>query len=220
MGEEVGGVPEAAPVDPERSADSLAEASSQGSPQPGEASGGSIGRYLARQRELREISLDELARLTKIPRRSLERLEAGAFDHAPDGFARGFVRTVAEALGLDPAEAVMRLMNEPEEEDESGFPGARSGSAPQLAILGLFAAGLLIVVLLGWLLAGWLAAPSATAPREVVVREDPVRALAVEEAAREHHPAAGEHHPAAGEAVSGEAVPPPQAERGDRPLGH
>jgi cytoskeletal protein RodZ len=152
-----------------------------------------------------------LVRLTKIPRRSLERLEAGAFDDAPDGFARGFVRTVAEALGLDPAEAVMRLMNEPEE-DESGFSGARLGCPPQLAMLGLATVGLLILVLLWTLLAGWLAAPPPAPSPEVVVREDPVRALAVEEAERE------EYQPP-GEAAPEQRVPPPQqVERGDRAL--
>ena len=90
MGQEVRGVSEAA---------SLTEAG--------------VGRYLASQRRLRGISLDELSGLTKIPRRSLERLEAGTFDTSPDGFVRGFVRSVAESLGLDPDEAVMRLMDEP-----------------------------------------------------------------------------------------------------------
>ena len=66
----------------------------------------SIGRYLARQRRLRGVSLDDLAAQTCIPRRSLERLEDGAFDRQADGFVRGFVRTVAAALGLDAEEAV------------------------------------------------------------------------------------------------------------------
>ena len=79
----------------------------------------------------RGISLDDLESITKIPRRSLERLESGAFDEAPDGFARGFVRTVAGALGLDPDEAVMRLMSEPPAE-EAGEPGA--GSLPRRAL--------------------------------------------------------------------------------------
>ena len=35
---------------------------------------GSVGRYLRGQRLLRGISLDDLAVLTKLPRRSLERL--------------------------------------------------------------------------------------------------------------------------------------------------
>ncbi|MBW2716886.1 MAG: helix-turn-helix domain-containing protein, partial [Deltaproteobacteria bacterium] len=36
----------------------------------------SIGAYLARERRLRGISVGELAELTKIPTRSIERLEA------------------------------------------------------------------------------------------------------------------------------------------------
>ena len=46
---------------------------------------------------------------TRIPIRSLARLEAGVFDAEPDGFARGFVRTVAIALGLPPDETVARM---------------------------------------------------------------------------------------------------------------
>lgn len=71
-----------------------------------------IGAYLSGQRRLRGITLDELARRTCIPLRSLERLESGAFDGSPDGFARGFVRTVAVALGLDPDDAVSRMLPE------------------------------------------------------------------------------------------------------------
>lgn len=99
MGKEVRGLPE----DP-----SLSE---------GNPDGGPIGSYLARQRRLRGISLEELADRTKLPIRSLERLESGAFDGAPDGFARGFVRSVAGALGLDVDEAVMRLLREPPDDD-------------------------------------------------------------------------------------------------------
>lgn len=99
MGQKIGGVPQ----DP----------SLTGSDGAKPTRDDSIGRYLARQRRLRGVSLDELAAQTRIPRRSLERLEDGAFDHQADGFARGFVRTVAAALGLDAEEAVMRLLDEP-----------------------------------------------------------------------------------------------------------
>jgi len=73
-----------------------------------------IGRYIAQQRRLRGIDLEELSARTRIPRRSLERLEAGAFDRSPDGFSRGFVRTVAEAIGLDADDAVARMLPEPD----------------------------------------------------------------------------------------------------------
>ena len=158
MGEEVRGVPEAAAV--------------------ADGAEGSVGRYLAAQRRLRNISLDELATLTKIPRRSLERLEAGLFDDMPDGFARGFVRTVARALGLDSEDAVMRLMREPPED------AAEAGGRPPLEQKTMFAraavlAGIVLLALALWkLAAAWLAPVEAPVSRDAILRHDPVRALA------------------------------------------
>jgi transcriptional regulator with XRE-family HTH domain len=115
--------------------------------------GGSIGSYLARQRRLRSITLAELSERTKIPLRSLERLESGAFDGANDGFARGFVRTVAGALGLDVDDAVMRLLQEPPDEE--------LGRAPSRATLQRWAGVLALAVAAGLLLAGVWALGSA-----------------------------------------------------------
>jgi cytoskeletal protein RodZ len=165
MGEEVRGVPEAAAV----------------------AAGaeGSVGRYLAAQRRLRNISLYELATLTKIPRRSLERLEAGFFDDMTDGFARGFVRTVAGALGLDSEDAVMRLMREPPED------AAEAGGRPPLEQKTMFAraavlAGIVLLALALWkLAAAWLAPVEAPVSRDAILRHDPVRALVQQEEAGE-----------------------------------
>lgn len=161
MGKEIGAGPEAAAL-------SGAE--------PGD---GSVGGYLARQRRLRGMSLDELASQTKIPRRSLERLEAGLFDGAPDGFARGFVRTVAEALGLDPDDAVNRLLAEPRE-DEARLREAARRDQRQLWLW----AGALVSVLAGllilWRLLG-VGEPSEVPTGDpVVYRHDAVRALAGE----------------------------------------
>jgi hypothetical protein len=147
----------------------------QGAGEPG------IGGYLASQRKLRGISLDELASLTKIPRRSLERLESGAFDANPDGFVRGFVRTVAAALGLDPDESVMRLMREPDwEADEAPAP-------PPVAVTRLAraaVAAIAAVILAGgvWLAVAWLSAPPEPGAPPLVLRRDPVRELATEAA--------------------------------------
>ena len=45
--------------------------------------------------------------MTKIPERSLERLEAGRFADLPgDVFVRGFLRSYARCVGLDPEEIV------------------------------------------------------------------------------------------------------------------
>lgn len=158
MGEEVRGVPEAAP---------LADG--------GRDSG--IGRYLAGQRRLRGISLQELAALTKIPQRSLERLEAGAFDAAPDGFVRGFVRTVASALGLDPDQAVMRLMQEPDDE-EAERRGQRLRQRTLFVRAAALAGVALGAALLLKLASLWLAPAPEPRDAELVLRRDPVRELA------------------------------------------
>ncbi len=149
--------------------------------QDGGSAGGSIGIYLARQRRLRGISLDDLAESTKIPRRSLERLEAGAFDGKPDGFSRGFVRTVADALGLDPEDSIMRLLSEPPDADDE-FANQRARNYRWLAIA--VGAPILIGAILAaswlWEQSGWSGAWSDEP--EIVYRRDAVRALALQQA--------------------------------------
>ncbi len=186
MGTEVRNVPEAAALD------------------AGEAS---IGRYLARQRELRGITLEELATRTKIPIRSLARLESGAFDQKPDGFARGFVRTVALALGLDADEAVTRLLAEPVPDAAAAGEGGRSG----IAIALLVVAALLIALVL-WLRGGDPAPATAAAGSsraEWVLRSDPVRSLA---AAEGELSAASAATPDTARAEAGGAGPAPAAQ--------
>jgi len=70
----------------------------------------SIGAYLRRERELRQVSLEELVRTTRVPLKMLQHLEADRFDELPgDVFARGFMRSYARALGLDASEALGRF---------------------------------------------------------------------------------------------------------------
>jgi cytoskeleton protein RodZ len=134
-----------------------------------------IGEYLAQQRKLRGISVDELCEATKIPRRNLERLEAGAFDAQPDGFARGFVRTVAAALGLDPDEAVMRLMQEPEAD---AAPAAHAMS--RLAAWAASLVGVAGAVALAWWLFGGSSPPRAEERPPLTFRPDVIGELARE----------------------------------------
>jgi hypothetical protein len=147
---------------------------------PGRESSGpdlAIGRYLARQRRLRGVSLDELAGLTKIPLRSLERLEDGAFDHQADGFARCFVRTVAEALGLDAEEAVMRLLGEPPSGDE-GLALRRLSQRRWALGSALLVGGAAAIFVLWSLWSGDASGPADEASQEIVYRRDVVRELA------------------------------------------
>jgi cytoskeletal protein RodZ len=63
---------------------------------------GSFGERLKREREMREVSLDELTKSTRISQRFLEALENEDWSKLPGGvFGRGFVRTIAGYLGLD-----------------------------------------------------------------------------------------------------------------------
>lgn len=132
-----------------------------------------IGAYLSRQRRLRGISLEALHKTTQIPLRSLERLEAGAFDKKPDGFVRGLVRTVAEALGLDPSETVTRMLREVVAPDATTHLG--SFSKQHILVLGTLAL-ILVTGLALWVAVSWdeeAAPPAAALPQ----RRDAVREL-------------------------------------------
>lgn len=143
-----------------------------------EGTSGSIGAYIARQRELRGISLEELEVATRIPRRSLERLESGAFDAEPDGFVRGFVRAVSVAIGLDPDDTITRMLAEPDlRRKKRGIPSF-SNAAASLLLVGLFVLGAGIL----WTLVD--ARPGEFLEEAVVlearhVRRDAVRELAI-----------------------------------------
>ncbi|MFQ5349351.1 MAG: helix-turn-helix domain-containing protein, partial [Thermoanaerobaculia bacterium] len=83
-----------------------------------------FGGWLRRQRELRQVSLREIADVTKISIRYLEALEENRFDVLPAPvFAKGFLREYARYVGLDPDEVVNTYLTaqseaQPEEETE------------------------------------------------------------------------------------------------------
>ena len=63
---------------------------------------GNFGERLKRERELREVSVAELTKATRISTRFLEALENEDWDRLPGGvFGHGFVRSIARYLGLD-----------------------------------------------------------------------------------------------------------------------
>jgi cytoskeleton protein RodZ len=72
-----------------------------------EQSVGSFGERLRREREMRGISLDEIAAATKISARNLRALEDEKFKQLPGGiFNKGFVRAYAKFLGIDQEQMV------------------------------------------------------------------------------------------------------------------
>jgi cytoskeleton protein RodZ len=66
-----------------------------------------FGERLRREREMRGISLDEIAATTKIGTRLLRALEGGQFELLPGGiFNKNYVRAYARHLGIDEEESV------------------------------------------------------------------------------------------------------------------
>jgi len=139
----------------------------------------SVGEYLKAQRTIRGIALEDLASRTRIPLRSLTLLEAGEFDGDPDGFVRGFVRTVSEGLGLDPDDTLMRMLQEPPVGES-----ARTRLAASLPMgWVLLACGGAALIALLFALAGAVTLVPADEVHRVVIRRDPVQALAAAHAA-------------------------------------
>jgi cytoskeleton protein RodZ len=76
-------------------------------PTEGTPQAGSFGERLRREREMRGVSLDDIAAGTKIGTRLLRALEEEHFESLPGGiFNKGFVRAYAKYLGLNEDEAV------------------------------------------------------------------------------------------------------------------
>ena len=72
----------------------------------------SFGERLKREREMRNVSLEEIAESTKIGKRNLLALETEEFNKLPGGiFNKGFVRAYAKYLGLDEDQAVTDFLD-------------------------------------------------------------------------------------------------------------
>ena len=79
-----------------------------------------LGARLAEQRELRKVSLDEIARVTKISIHILHAMEKDKWDALPGGiFTRNFIRLYANHLGLDAERWVEEWMQLSKERSEA-----------------------------------------------------------------------------------------------------
>lgn len=72
-----------------------------------------LGQVLQRAREEKNISLDDIQRVTKIQRRYLEAIERGHYHLLPGHFyARAFIKSYAEAIGLVPNELLAHFQSD------------------------------------------------------------------------------------------------------------
>ncbi len=143
----------------------------------GPAEGGSFGEWLRRQREMREISLRDIADRTKISLRYLEAMEADRFELLPAPlFAKGFLKEYARYVGLSPDEVVNHYLavHQPEEGTQVGDATlaamerkrAKKGRSWTWGLFLLLAGALLLalVALLSWLVEKRGRQPSAEPP--------------------------------------------------------
>ncbi|HEX4355149.1 MAG TPA: helix-turn-helix domain-containing protein [Polyangiales bacterium] len=103
----------------------------------------SLGSYLKRERELRQISVAEVAQTTRIPIRIIVHLENDELESLPaDIFVRGYLRAYARALSIDDGDVLARHQRKPEPDRPAPLPavyapepGRRFGLALALVIL-------------------------------------------------------------------------------------
>ncbi len=110
----------------------------------------SLGSYLRDLRARRGVSLDEIARLTRVPLVCLQALEADDYAALPDPvFTKGFIRAYCQVLDEAPDEALTRYLSRP------GGPGVPVAGAPVQAPMrrgrgrGAVLVSLILVVVLG-----------------------------------------------------------------------
>ncbi len=121
----------------------------------------SVGQQLEKARTQRGIELNEVERVTKIRLKFLRAMEGDRFDELPDPYyARSFLATYAEYLGLDPEPLVDRVRETTKASERPGpvpVGVVRPGHVkPGRSIrpLALMAGGVVVLVLLGAVIAG------------------------------------------------------------------
>lgn len=82
-----------------------------------------LGEYLKQERELRHISLEEVAEGTKIGIHILKAMEANRWEELPGKvFMKGFTKSYAEFIGLVPEDVILRYQEEQDRDLGAGEP--------------------------------------------------------------------------------------------------
>lgn len=95
-----------------------------------------LGEYLRSQREVRNITLEEVAKVTKIRRVILKAIESDRHDLLPPRvFTQGFLKIYASHLGLDESEVVRRYQVALEGLEVKGEKEESEGQGPPKRVL-------------------------------------------------------------------------------------
>ncbi len=109
-----------------------------------------VGERLREARERQKVSLHAIAEKTNISVRFLDAIEKNQFDKLPGGiFTRGFIRSYASLVGLDPDGMVTQfLSDEPgQRDDDIDVAPASDRDRPGLGTLLLAGLGAIVLVL-------------------------------------------------------------------------
>lgn len=89
-----------------------------------------FGRYLLRERDLRGLSPEDVARVTRLPATVIEAIESGDAERMPPrGYLVGYLRSYAGAVGLDADDVVLRYQEAAGAEDPDPAGGAARAGA-------------------------------------------------------------------------------------------
>jgi len=111
---------------------------------------GTFGERLKHERELREVSPNEIVVATRISLRFLEALENEDWDKLPGGvFNRGFVRAIARFLGLDEEKLLAEYdLARGDQAPEFVSPENRIPQTSKWLLVGLVLGGLVVIAAL------------------------------------------------------------------------
>lgn len=133
----------------------------------------SIGEKLRQAREARAITLHQIAEHTNISVRFLDALEKGQTDKLPGGiFTRGFVRSYAAQVGLDPDDTVRQYVAA---HPEVRIDGEADDTEPRRSVVPILVTVLLVLALgIG---GGWYLWSSVKRPATVATTQPSGAAL-------------------------------------------
>lgn len=165
-------------------------ASPDDAPSSIEAASFSVGTVLYEARVRHNLSVDEVFHRIKFAPRQIEALEADDFAHLPEtAFLRGFVRSYARLLQLDPVPLLAALPRSPEQsmplEDkaltEVPFPNIYTERKQNIIWLSAALAVAVVLALSAWLFGGKLKEQNVPAAAVSGAQNDKMETLALPE---------------------------------------
>lgn len=147
----------------------------------------SLGEVLRNAREGKQVSLEEIALRVNIPLKHLQALENQEFDKLPGlPFAKGYLRSYAKALGLNPDGLVAQLVREAGNVQPDASVASISKVGQQVQVghpLMRFSLIVFVVALLGVSVWWWQTQSSIVLPGNSELSNEPTQELAANDAA-------------------------------------